>query len=283
MDYPALLENESLAKYSYYRIGGPARYFYIAKSNSDFAELLKLAKKEDLKVFVLGAGSNVLFADEGFDGLVVKNECRQIKIDGTFVKVEAGALLKDVILKAREHNLQGLENLWGLPGTIGAAVRGNAGSFGTEIGNFIKEVRILEDLKELTLDRAELEFAYRSSKLKSKGGVVLEVTLELQQVKNLPSLEEFSQKRQAKQPPGFSCGSFFQNPVGDKSAGQLIEEAGLKGLRIGGAQISEKHANFILNVDNASFADLIELKNQIQKAVKDKFGIELEPEVVIVK
>jgi len=282
MQYPSLLQNEPLSKHCSYRIGGPARYFYVASKLADLKEVFLLAKKEDLKVFLLGSGTNVLFSDKGFDGLVLKNECDKIDVEGNLVRAEGGAPLSKVILTARKAGLTGLEPWWGMPGTVGAAVRGNAGSFGLEVKDVLQAASILKDEQEFLLNNKEFEFAYRDSKIKREGGLVLEAGFELQKAGTLPDLEDFLGKRKEKQPTGVSCGSFFKNPPGDKSAGQLIDEAGLKGLKIGGAQVSRKHANFLLNIDNASFTDMMELKEKVKEVVRERFGVELEEEVVIV-
>lgn len=282
MDLAALQQNVPLAKYTSFRVGGPAQYFCEVHNLDDFKQAIALADSQKMRYFILGSGTNVLFPDKGFDGLVIKNACDGIVCQDQSIQAESGALLSQVITLARAQKMYGLETFWGLPGTIGGAVRGNAGSFGVWIGEFVTHVRVWLNGQELTWKQDDLQFAYRSSLIKSSGAVILQVTLSWPRQEVKMELEEMNAKRRAKQPVGFSAGSFFKNPAEGKSAGELIEAAGLKGLKIGGAQVSPKHANFIMNTGGATAADILTLAKKVQAEVHGKFGIQLEPEVMIV-
>jgi len=282
MEFPGLQQNIALSKYTSFRVGGPAKYFCEVHTLDEFKQALTFAESKQMRHFVLGSGTNVLFSDTGFDGLVIKNACNVITCEAGMIRAESGALLSQIITCARAQKMYGLEPLWGLPGTIGGAVRGNAGSFGVWTGEFVKEVRVWQSGKELIWKKDDLKFGYRSSLIKTTGAVALEVTLAWSKQDLKMELEEMNAKRLAKQPVGFSAGSFFKNPPGDQGAGELIEAAGLKGFKIGGAQVSEKHANFILNTGTATAADIKALAAEISSKVKAKFGIELEAEVLIV-
>lgn len=328
-------ENVLLKEHTYYRIGGPARYFIEAKSGKEVKEGLSFAKDKNLSVFVLGGGTNVLFADDGFDGLVLKLSAdnRRIKTrtvaDGRKeMAVWGGVQLSKVVKVALDNNLAGLEWAAGIPGTVGGSVRGNAGAFGGSMADVVRKVKVLEsgiknqesgikEYKEAELSRDQMEFKYRSSRIKKEGGVILEVILRLEkgsreQAKRAKEEArdhiEYRKENQPYKKP--SCGSVFKGVVlkrnnltetlrefdkkgklvfknlEDKKikipAGWLIEKAGLKGETIGKGQISEKHANFIVNLGEAKAQDVYGLIQLARRKVKDKFGIELETEVEIV-
>jgi UDP-N-acetylmuramate dehydrogenase len=303
-------ENVLLRDYTTFKIGGPARYFFVAKSKEDLKNAILWAKKKKLPFFILGGGSNVLFSDKGFNGLVIKLQNTQYEIRNTNVIAGAGVPLQKLVLEAVKKGLSGLENLAGIPGTLGGAIWGNAGAFGREIKDVVEEVEILR-INGLTswriekLKNKDCKFGYRDSIFKrKKNWIIWEATLKLEKG-NKKEIEEkikgILKLRKEKQPLEFpSAGSVFKNvPIekvpkkiqekfkgkikdGFLPAGVLIEAARLKGFQIGGAKISEKHANFIVNVGNAKASDVKELIEKIKKEIKKKFKIQLEEEIKLV-
>ncbi|OGC03996.1 UDP-N-acetylenolpyruvoylglucosamine reductase [candidate division WOR-1 bacterium RIFOXYA12_FULL_43_27] len=254
-----LLKNRPLKKFTTFKIGGPAKLLVVPESPEELRAFLKKNRKP---IFVLGGGSNVLFSDKGFDGVVVST-AKMKKLSGNIA--EAGVPLAR--LKIPE--------LAGIPGTIGGAVKGNAGAFGVSIGDFVEYVKCFD--KKGKSFKLKPKFSYRKSNIK---GIIYEVGLRINP-KSGPA-DRFLKERKEKQPWGTpSAGSIFKNPPND-SAGRLIEACGLKGQRIGGAQVSNQHANFIVNTGSATASDVKKLIKKIQKAVKSKFGIKLETEVVSV-
>jgi UDP-N-acetylmuramate dehydrogenase len=302
-------EKIPLKEYTTFKIGGPARYFFVAKSKEDLKNAILWAKKKKLPFFILGGGSNVLFSDNGFDGLVIKLQNTQYEIRNTKIVAEAGVPLQKLVLELARRGLSGLENLAGIPGTLGGAIWGNAGAFGREIGNLVEEVKVLDvgssKLEVKKLKNKGCKFGYRGSVFKRrKNWIILEATLKLKKGKKKEieeKIKEILKLRKEKQPLEFpSAGSVFKNVSIEKvpkeirekfkekikngflPAGVLIEAAGLKGFQIGGAKISEKHANFIVNVGNAKASDVKELIEKIKKEVKKKFKIQLEEEIKLV-
>lgn len=277
---------EPLARHTSYRIGGPARFYVCASSLSALSQLAKTCETSGVEWLVMGKGSNLLVSDEGFDGVVVTlgsdfKTCRFDEERSSFA-VGAGVPLSSVVQDAFKRGLAGLEFAVGTPGTIGGAVRMNAGSRDEWIGSRIVSVTTLSTscgLKRYA--GTDIAWGYRTCSLPADE-IVLECELSVQSA--LPSfirgkMEAALAKRKKSQPLNQpSCGSVFKNPEGH-SAGALIEEAGLKGMRTGGAQISEKHANFIVNVDNATARDVMELIELARTKVKEAYGIELQPEV----
>lgn len=280
---------EPLWKYGTFLIGGPADYFLEAKSKEELLAGLKWAEQRDLPYFVFGAGTNLLFDDSGFRGLVIRNKSEGFQVNGNEIWAEAGLLTAKLIKAAAEGGLTGLEAWNGLPGTVGGAVYGNAGCFGVECKDVLRTADIYLPGKGVkTVTVKDLQYGYRDSALKSHGAmagaVVFSATFQLK--KDLPEeikmrMMEIAKSRIQKQPPGSSTGSFFKNPPGDH-AGRLIEACGLKGKQVGKAKISEQHANFFLNTGGATAADILTLADLAQKAVEDTFGIRLEREVVFV-
>ncbi len=261
-DFPNIQRDTSLAPYSTFGVGGPARFFYELHEIDELFGLLEAARTDDVPVFVLGGGSNVLFMDEGFSGLVVRMMANSVHVDDDRLVADAGAKWGAILKAVHEAGLSGLEEFSGLPGTIGGSVVGNAGCFGKEVKDVFVSAKIYDletnEVKEVGPDY--FEFKYRWSRAKETHAIVLQVMLHLE--KNAPvQTQESVQTRQASQPPGKSSGSFFKNPSPDQPAGKLIDECGLKGLQIGGAQISEKHGNFFMNMGGATAADQIDRKN----------------------
>ena len=284
---PGIQKNIPLKKYTTFRIGGPAQYFFKAKKKEDLIKAVETAERFNLPFFILGGGSNLLISDKGFKGLVIKNEAQRFEIEKQRIIGESGAALDKVVAEAIKAGLAGLEKGSGIPGTLGGAVYGNAGwpKGDWEFGNLVKAVELLmPDRKIKKVGKNWLSFQYRNSRLKKTKGkkpIVLEVVLELKKgrVKDLEKKRlEILKIRSEKIPPGLSAGSIFKNPS-EKPAGFLIEECGLKGKKIGKAQFSQKHANFIMNLKGAKAIDVLKLINLAKKKVRSKFGIILEEEI----
>jgi UDP-N-acetylmuramate dehydrogenase len=283
--------NEPLYKYSTFQIGGPADFFYKATDTEQLLTIIEFCKQEKIPTLFIGGGSNILFDDKGFRGFVVKIENKQIIFEDDIVVADAGVLVSILIREVMKNKLSGIEKWIGLPGTVGGAIRGNAGCNGLETKDILISASVLDTksnkIKELK--NAELNFSYRSSFLKKNTNlIVLKGTFQLEKNKMNENeqkeiMKQIMGERGKKQPYGLSAGSFFKNPSPGKSAGMLIEKAGLKGKTIGGAKISEKHANFFVNIGGASSQDIITLASIAKREVKAKFGVLLEEEVQIVK
>ncbi len=281
-------QNVTLAPYSTFQIGGEADYFAKATNKQELMEAYIWAKQNNIPVFVTGGGSNVIFSDKGFRGLVIRNEARKITVENDLIKAESGALWAQLIQVAIQNNLKGLERFIGLPGTIGGAVRGNAGCNGVETKDFLTNAIILD---ESTLDEKEVkseyfDFSYRESKIKHHPELVLEVTLQLENNKTTPddlraTMKTILLDRNSKQPSGKNAGSFFKNPSTEMSAGKALDQSGLKGFSVGDAQISEMHANFFMNLGKATQQDIINLARHAVATVKEKIGVHLEQEINI--
>jgi UDP-N-acetylmuramate dehydrogenase len=277
-------ENIKLAPYTTFRIGGEAKFFVKIYNADELIEALSWAEENNQKYFILGGGSNVLFPDEGYDGLVIKMAGEKIQVLDNEITIDSGISLNKAVVKALAYNLSGLEWAIGIPGTVGGAIRGNAGAHDFSISDFVKEVSFFDSKEIWTFKKADLDFSYRSSIFKkNKHFVVLTAVLELQLGgdSNKDLLKNYIIKRNESQPKGFSAGSVFKNPP-DNYAGKLIEACGLKNSRIGGAIISDKHANFIINMGNANAKDVLALVDLCQKEVFNKFNINLELEIEIV-
>lgn len=279
-----ILENVDMKKYTTYRAGGKAKLMVFPKNIEDLIKLLKYIKKNNIKYKVLGKGSNVLFSDSLYDGIIIKlDEFKNIEINDTEIKVGAGYSLIGLSLKCARMGLSGLEFASGIPGTIGGAVFMNAGAYKSDMGYIVKEVKVLTpDLKIKTLSNKEMDFHYRTSFLaKNPDYICLEATLSLEKGNRDLILEVISDRKRRRlesQPLEFpSAGSVFRNPEGDY-AGRIIEEMGYKGKRIGAAKVSDKHANFVINVGNAKGDDIKKLILEIQTKVKEEYGIELKIE-----
>lgn len=277
--------SEPLNRFTTFRIGGPADYYLEPKDREDLLKLIKYLKEIKYPYIIIGNGSNVLISDEGIRGAAINLEAGFTKIEVIKNKVyaEAGIRLSKLVDVCIEHSLVGIENLAGIPGTLGGAILMNAGAYGGEISDFIKLVEVIDDVEIKFLKKEECGFAYRKSNLENK--IILSAEFELpfgDKVKAKERRKELLLKRNKAQPVELpNAGSIFKNPPGDYAA-RLIEQAGLKGLTIGGAKVSEKHANFIVNFNNASANDVIELMKIIQEKVYEKFGIMLEPEIKMI-
>jgi UDP-N-acetylmuramate dehydrogenase len=277
-------ENVSLKDYTTFKIGGRASYFFVAENKKEVISAITIAKENDLPFFILGGGSNILVADEGFNGLVIKTESRELRVENSKIHVEAGVLLSKVVSNTLANNLGGLEWAVGIPGTVGGAIHGNTGAFGESISDIVKEVEVL-DINELRAKNYALEdckFGYRKSIFQKNANlVILSAVLEFKksdQKSITKKMKEFLEHRKITQPNLPSAGSIFKNPHGF-SAGELIEKCALKGKTIGKAQISKKHANFIVNLGKATAEDTKKIISFTKQRVKEKFGIELEEEI----
>ena len=269
--------NITLKDKNTFRVGGLARYYSFVNSKKELEETLLFAKKEKLPVFVIGEGSNLLISDNVFEGVVIKLNLKEMKKEGNFFRVQAGVLLRELVLKAKEFNLGGLEWAVGIPGTLGGAIFGNAGAHKHSISELIKEVEVFDGEKTRILKKEACEFDYRESVFKKNPNfIILSAILELKEGVSEELMKEYLAKR--KLVKGFSIGSIFKNPEGH-FAGKLIEDCGLKGKRIGDAMISEEHANWIINLGNAKSEDIEKLISLIKKKVKEKFNVELVEEI----
>lgn len=286
---PKIKFDEALGLYSTFQIGGPADFFYNLENQEELHSLVNFCHAKHIPYFIFGGGSNVLFDDKGFRGLVIRIATKNIKVKGTKITADAGVLVSKLLQESIKHDLTGLEPWIGLPGTVGGAVRGNAGCNGLETKDILTHAEIFNPLTgEIKEAKSEyFHFAYRYSKIKRTHEIVLNATFQLKPRKiskeeQKEMIDNFRLARGTKQPFGKTTGSFFKNPSTQKPAGWLIEEAGLKGKTIGKAQVSEKHGNFFLNLGGATSKDMLKLVNLVKREVKAKFGIELEEEVQII-
>ncbi len=277
--------NEPLSKHTTWRVGGPAEIMCLPQSPEDCAFLLRLCSTYQIPVTLLGSGSNVLVADGGLKGVVIKTQkLKTVVWDGVQVTAGAGVSLPFLSQEAYKKSLSGLEFAAGIPGTIGGAAIMNAGAYGSSLAQVVSRITTLtEEGKFKIYSREELQFNYRTSILKNKNELVVEVVLLLKPGDPLEirkAMDKNLREREAKQPLNLpNAGSVFKNPPGD-SAGRLIEAAGAKGWRVGDAQVSEKHANFIVNLGKAKAADIIQLIKEVQRTVKEKFSVTLETEII---
>ena len=289
-----ILENEPLSRHTTYHVGGPARYFIRSTNEKDLVEALQFAKSNKLPFFILGNGSNTLFPDEGFPGVVIHMEDRTITSKGDTVSVGCGVFMRQLVNSALENGLTGLENLAGIPGTVGGAVRGNAGTWHTEVKDVLQNVLVIDadnpDKETQIFKPADCRFGYRDSIFKHQKNLVITRAsfkcLRGDIDKSRQLIEEDRQNRHERQPYDYpSAGSVFKNPDPEHGiySGALIEQAGLKGYSVGGAMVSDKHANFIVNVNKASSSDILQIISTVQESVEKKFSIKLEPEIQIVR
>jgi len=299
-DFPEIFQNTlgkpldysvRLSDYSHFRIGGDAEYFFCAQTADDLKKAITLAREYSMYHTIMGGGYNLLFEDEGFRGLVIKNHVKGIKRkDKEFIRCASGSSLKDVLEWCVESELGGLEFMAGIPGTVGGAVYGNAGAFKEQIGDRVVEAVIYnESDREVRKHRDYFSFDYRYSSLKKGIDIVLEVILKVEERKRLlieENIDNFMGQRKERHPPwDVACaGSFFQNPStpdGKKvPAAKLLDRVGAKGLREGDAMVYEGHANFIINCGNASARDVLRLASELKRRVKEEFDIDLKEEVI---
>lgn len=281
-----LLENEPMSRHTTFRVGGPADLMYAPENEEQILQALAAAKAAGVATYVVGNGSNLIVRDGGIRGLVILlgEAFSQISIEGCRIEAQAGAMLARVSAAAQEAGLSGLEFANGIPGTLGGGCMMNAGAYGGELSDVFVCARVLVDGEIRTLDRDGMGLGYRTSYPLRNGGIVLSACFELRQDDPqaiLARMKDFNQRRRDKQPLNYpSAGSTFKRPEGH-FAGVLIEQCGLKGCTIGGAQVSEKHAGFVINIGGATAADILALIADIQKTVLDATGVQLETEVRI--
>ena len=303
-------ENVDLSQYTTFNIGGPAKYFIEVANEEELREALNFARSKQLHFFILAGGTNLLLNDVEFDGLVIRMVGTEVKVYCANIIASAGATLFSLIVEAGESGLRGMEKMYGIPGSVGGAVRGNAGAFGTEVKDVLHKVRAINvqtgELRDFNNKECKLE--YRTSYFKThQEWVVLTVVFKLEGGADKAELkaerEEALTKRGGKHDQSVKCaGSFFKNPIGTQEAirefeadkgvkskggkvpaGWLIDKCGLKGAEVGGAQCSEQQANYIVNTGNATQADVLALRDIIKNRVMYKYNIELEEEVTIVR
>ena len=277
--------NEPMRKHTTFRIGGPADFYLCPHSAKEIQKTVAICREEELPYFILGNGSNLLVSDQGYRGVVIQlwKNVSDILVEGCRIRAKAGASLAKIAGEALEEGLTGMEFAAGIPGTLGGAVVMNAGAYGGEMKDILQEALVMDEQGEIfTLKKEELHLGYRTSIIKEKGYIVLAAALELKpgdrkEIKE--KMDELKQRRVEKQPLDMlSAGSTFKRPEG-YFAGKLIMDAGLRGFSVGGAQISEKHCGFVVNTGKATANDVLTLIREVQKRVRDKFGVELETEV----
>ena len=281
----SILIDEPMSRHTTFRVGGPADFFVTPKAKGEVRDVIRICKEAGMPYYIIGNGSNLLVSDAGYRGVIVQiyKEMNEVKVEGDFVKAQAGALLSGIAAKALGAELSGFEFSSGIPGTIGGACVMNAGAYGGEMKDVLESVTVLTgEGKIIELGRNELELGYRTSVIAKKGYIVLGAVLKLERgdgEKIKTYMDELKEKRVTKQPLEYpSAGSTFKRPEG-YFAGKLIEDAGLRGFQVGGAQVSEKHCGFVINRDHATAADIMELMRQVQIRVKENSGVDLEPEV----
>ena len=284
-------KEEEMKKHTTFRVGGPARYFVSPAGEEALAAVLRLCRKEGMPYYILGNGSNLLVSDQGYDGVMILMGDGFLNLekklfgdrDDVIYTVGAGLLLSRIAKEALEDSLTGFEFAAGIPGTLGGAVVMNAGAYGGEMKDIIRSVRVMDPQGNLLeLDASQMDFAYRHSCVLEKHYIVLSAELELRRgdkAQIQAQMEDLAARRREKQPLEYpSAGSTFKRPAG-YFAGKLIQDAGLRGFRVGGAQVSEKHCGFVINREQATAEDIRTLCHEIQKKVKDTFGVDLECEI----
>lgn len=276
-------EHEPLSRHTTMRVGGPARFFATATSSKEAGDLLREARAASLPVYILGNGSDVVFSDAGFNGLVMLMQNRGLEVRGLEIRAEAGVVLSLLLAKAKHHGLSGLECIAGIPGTVGGGIWANAGMKDGAISDHLTSVTYINRTNEQqkTARPSELSFSYRDSFFKHHETLILEATFTLQEATPddvQKRIQDLMGNRTVQPTQHPNSGSVFRNPPGDFSA-RLIESCKLKGLRVGGAEVSEQHANFIVNRGTATAKDVYELMRKVQTAVHERHGALLVPEV----
>lgn len=302
-----LRSHEPMRRHTTLKVGGPARWFWGASDTETLAKVLSACWEHDIPYLFVGHGSNLLMSDLGYDGLVIQNRCKKTEI-GPITYSDSGVSLGSLFAQAARAGFAGLEWAIGIPGTVGGALVSNAGAYRGNIGPLVRTIRVFDNGQDQTVGAEWMEFSYRDSRLRRNGvgrTVILSCTLALLEEGDPDAImaraKRYQSERRAKQPFAPSAGSFFKN-VNDRDlalslpslpdalkeagvvpAGYLIEACGLKGARVGGAQVSEKHANFLINLDNqATAADLRALAGQVKAEVCRRYGVTLEEEVLYV-
>lgn len=288
-DSNRVFSDEPMSKHTTFRVGGNADYYVSVKNEEEAVNVVRLLLANRINYYFIGNGSNLLVSDNGFRGCIIEigKDFSNVSIDGNVITAEAGALIVKVAREAYNNSLTGLEFASGIPGTVGGAVCMDAGAYGGEIKDAVKTVRLFNtetgEIIEKTTD--EMSFSYRHSICKDEPLIVLSAVFELEEgdkdsIKAV--MDDLREKRTSKQPLEYpSAGSTFKRPEG-YFAGKLIEDSGLKGYTVGGAQVSEKHSGFVINKGDATAADIMTLINNVRDIVKDKFDVVLEPEVCMI-
>ena len=285
MDRERIKKDEPMKKHVTFRVGGNGDYFVTVKNADEIAAVINLCKEEKVPYFIMGNGSNLLVGDKGIRGVVIQiaKDMNEIEVDGETITAMAGALLSKIAGAALNAGLTGLEFASGIPGTLGGAVVMNAGAYGGEMKDVLDMVRVLTPEGEiLELGKDALKLGYRTSVVAEKNYIVLDARIVLKKgdkEKIREYMEDLKGRRTSKQPLEYpSAGSTFKRPEG-YFAGKLIDDAGLRGFALGGAQVSEKHCGFVINKDNATALEIIKLIEEVQKRVKENSGVALETEV----
>ena len=282
--------NEPMSKHTSFKIGGNAKILVNIVSVFELQEILKILKKENIRIIIIGNGSNILVSDKGIDGIVLKIEIKKFeiqKIDSKYrITLGAGCKLGEISYKLADKNISGFEFASGIPGTIGGAIRMNAGAYGSEMKDIVNSITYIDRNGQISkINNKEAKFEYRNSIFSKKDYIIIETEIELESGKKeeiIEKIKEYQKNRIEKQPIEYpSAGSVFKRGDGFITA-KLIDECGLKGYQIGGAQISEKHAGFIINKGNAKAKDVEDLIKYIKKQVLEKFGVEIETEIEII-
>ncbi len=278
-------KDEPMKSHTTFRVGGPADYFVTPQTAEEVEKVIETCTQEKVPYYIVGNGSNLLVSDKGYEGVIIQiyKQMNQVKVEGAQIHAQAGALLSMIAKRALDAELTGFEFAAGIPGTLGGACVMNAGAYGGEMKDVLKSVTVLTDKGEVkTLAKEELELGYRTSVIAKKGYIVLEAVLELQKgekEKIQAVMDDLKERRVTKQPLEYpSAGSTFKRPEG-YFAGKLIQDAGLRGFQVGGAQVSEKHCGFVINKDQATASDVMNLMNQVSDKVYEEFGVRLQPEV----
>lgn len=280
-----VLLEEPMKRHTTFRIGGPADVFIVPESVDEVRRVLEICKEEKLPYFILGNGSNLLVSDKGYRGVVIQMDRNfgDVRVEGTEIYASAGALLSTIAVAARRESLTGFEFAGGIPGTLGGAVVMNAGAYGGELKDVLKKATVMDqDGNVFEIPVEDLEMGYRTSIVKTAGYIVLSAVLSLEKGNSeeiMALTRRLSEQRISKQPLEYpSAGSTFKRPEG-YFAGKLIMDSGLRGYRVGGAQVSEKHCGFVINAGDATAEDVCALMQHVKETVYDKFGVTLEPEV----
>lgn len=286
-EFEGIKENFCIKNMSSFKTGGTAKAFYLAREKEELIKLLKIVFDNKIPFRVIGGGSNLLFNDGDIDLLVIRMATNSIERKEQKVIVDSGVSLGRFLHTINKHGVMCMDGLTGVPGTIGGAIYGNAGAYGIEISEFLESVEVLHPEKGfLSYKKDELEYKYRNSYFVGKDYTILSAIFDFPQLTEdkIKQTEDKERKeilltRMKKHPRSWSAGSFFKNPEGDKSAGYLIDKAGLKGFKVGDAMVSFEHGNFLINAGNASAQDIFNLKEQVKDKIKEKWDIDLEEEI----
>ncbi|MBR5806485.1 MAG: UDP-N-acetylmuramate dehydrogenase [Oscillospiraceae bacterium] len=279
--------DESMKKHTTFKVGGNAVCIAVPDTIEKAAALIKFVNENKINHYFLGNGSNVIFNDNGFDGVIIKTSAlNKIDIKDNVVVAGAGVLMTSLAKRAQENSLSGLEFCYGIPGNVGGGIYMNAGAYGGEISNCLVSVDYIDENGNLgTISKNDCDFSYRHSRFMKENWLIVSATFEMEpkdSAEMLAFMEDIMQRRKDKQPLDKpSAGSSFKRPVGYFAAA-LIDECGLKGLTVGGAQVSEKHAGFIVNIGDATCQDIVDLADKVRQIVLEKKGVVLEKEMIIV-